>query len=136
MAGQWWLPELPNEQKTGTLKYSDEDGFTLTIPFGNLCDLPRSFGVGDRPKRLPLLLGILINGKNVTLVDVLITNMNLHFPGGRSEEYKCLLGFIGSIESESNPHVEKLQVKFSHLRDWIGWQPEAILKGDEQTLIS
>jgi ApeA N-terminal domain 1 len=137
LAGQWWLPESPNERKTGLLKYSDEDGFTLKIPFGNLGNLPRSIKVGDQPKSVPILLGILINGKTVTLVDVLMTNMNLNFPGGGSEEYKCLFGFIGSIESESNPQIDKLQVKLSHLRDWIGWHPsEATLVEDNQTFVS
>ena len=134
LAGQWWLPESPNERKIGLLKYSDEEGFTLKIPFGNLGNLPHSTEVG---KRVPILLGILINGKNVTLVDSVMTNMKLNFPGAASEEYKSLLGFIGSIESESNPQIKQLQVNFSHLRDWVGLRSgKTEVVKDNETVIS
>jgi ApeA N-terminal domain 1 len=120
LAGEWWLPESPDTRIIGVLKYSDEDGFKLEIPFGTLGAIPRSINVCNPIKRLPIVLGVLVNGKTVTLVDVLMTSMNLKFPGVGSEEYKSLLGFIGDIESVANPQIERIEVTFLHFRDWVG----------------
>lgn len=37
-AGEWWLPEAPEEKVIGLLTYAEADGFRLRIPFGCLGD--------------------------------------------------------------------------------------------------
>jgi ApeA N-terminal domain 1 len=122
-AGAWWLPESPNTQVMGLLGYSDEDGFRLEIPLGFLGEKAHFASKFNQSKNLPIVYGLLRNGKTITLFDVWMTNMSLNLPGAGTEEYKCLLGFIGDIESVANPRIDQVQFNYLHLRDWVEWHP-------------
>jgi hypothetical protein len=115
--GKWWLPEFPSTRVTGTLTYSDEDGFHLEIPLGFLGEMAHFINC-NQIRRESIIHGILSSGKTVTLVDATRTNMTLNSPGATREEYKSSLGFVGNIESIANPQIAQLQVTYSHLRDW------------------
>jgi hypothetical protein len=118
-AGQWWLPRAPEEVVVGLLKYSDAEGFRLSIPFGHLG------GMGEMARRLkelrpiPLVHGLLRDGRYVTLTDVIMTGMIMNMPGAASEVYYSSLGFIGDSVLEELPLVDRASVTYSHLRDWV-----------------
>ncbi len=118
-SGLWWLPEEADEQVVGLLKYSDAEGFALSIPFGHLGGFKHMAGRINRTERTPVVHGTLRSGKRVTLVDLLMTNMQLNMPGAGREEYYAGLGFLGSIQAEVNPRVDTARFKFTHLRDWV-----------------
>lgn len=122
-AGLWWLPDSPDEQVVGLLKYSPADGFTLSIPFGNLGGMKHMVARANKTEDTPLVQGVLRNGKHVTLSRVLMTNMTLNMPGAGSEEYYAGLGLIGSAPVEPSPSLEHARLSFTHLRDWIVAHP-------------
>lgn len=103
LAGLWWLPEVPGERVVGLVKYSAADGFRLQIPFGCLGEIHHLADRVNQSGRVPLAHGILRNGKTVTLVDCLMTNMTMSMPGSASEEYRALRGFIGDSTCGDNP---------------------------------
>jgi hypothetical protein len=107
----------------GLLKYSEEDGFSLEIPFGFLGEMTHFVNRVNQSERAPIVHGILRNGKTATLVDAAMTGMSMNFPGAGREEHISLLGFISDTESVANPLVDRLQVTYSHLRDWVVWHP-------------
>jgi ApeA N-terminal domain 1/Helix-turn-helix of DDE superfamily endonuclease len=120
-AGEWWLPEYPDARVIGLLRYSDEDGFRLEIPVGCLGEMTHFFNRPNQSRSEPVVHGKLRNGKTVTLVDVMRTAMNLSSQGAGKEEYSSQQGFIGDIESEANPLIDRLHLTYSHLRDWVVW---------------
>lgn len=122
-AGLWWLPEAPDTRIVGLVKYSDGEGFRLQIPFGFLGEMSHFVGRVNESEQAPIVHGLLRNGKTVTLVDAVMTNMNMSFPGAGSEEHKALRGFIGGVACTANPRVDRVRLSYSHLRDWVVWHP-------------
>jgi hypothetical protein len=122
-SGLWWLPDAPGEQVVGLLKYSDGDGFTLSIPFGHLGGMKHMAGRVNRTESTPLVYGVLQTGKHVTLVDLLMTHMTMNMPGAGSEEYYAGLGFVGSVQAQPNPELNRARLAFTYLRDWVVEHP-------------
>ena len=119
-SGLFRLPETPDEQVVGLLHYSPGDGFTLSVPFGHLGGMKHMAARVNKSETTPVVHGVLRNGKQVTLVNLLMTNMTLNMPGAGSEEYYAGLGFVGgSVEAETNPEADRVRLSFTHLRDWV-----------------
>lgn len=118
-SGVWWLPDTRDEQVIGLLRYSAADGFALSVPFGHLGGMKKMAARVNRSESTPVVHGLLGNGKHVTLVNLLMTNMTLNMPGAGSEEYYAGLGFIGSVDAGTNPEADRVRLAFTHLRDWV-----------------
>jgi len=118
-AGQWWLPGAPDEIVVGLLKYSDEEGFRLSIPFGHLGGMGEMARCLKDLSPIPLAHGLLRDGKYVTLAGVMLTGMTMNMPGAASEVYRSSLGFIGDSVLEGLPLVDRASITYSHLRDWV-----------------
>jgi len=124
-AGLWWLPDTPDEQVVGLLRYSDADGFELSIPFGHLGGMKHMVARVNESESTAVVRGVLRNGKHVTLENVLMTNMTVSIPGAGSEEYYAGLGFVGELEAGAIPAVDRVRLAFTHLRDWVVDHPSA-----------
>jgi hypothetical protein len=122
-AGLWWLPDDPTEQVVGLLRFSAADGFRLSIPFGNLGGLKNMAARVNHPEPASLVHGVLRNGKHVTLTNVLMTNMTMSMPGASTEEYYSNAGLVGVEQPAANPEVERIKLRYTHLRDWVGNHP-------------
>jgi Fe-S-cluster formation regulator IscX/YfhJ len=122
-AGVWWLPGQEEQKIVGILRFDPADGFRLEIPFGGLGELDDFAGRINTSVRTPLVHGLLRNGKSVTLVNAVMTNSSINFPGGRREEHRALRGFIGQSLCDENPTVDRLRIRYSHLRDWVVVHP-------------
>ncbi len=123
-SGIWWLPDSPDMQSVGILRYSDADGFNLSIPFGHIGGMKNMADRINQAESTPLVFGMLRNGKHVVLFDLLMTNMTINMPGAGSEEYYASLGFVGPQEAiAADPHIKKARMAFTHLRDWIQTHP-------------
>lgn len=91
-SGIWWLPDNPEHQVAGTLKYSHGDRFTLTL-IGNLFAL-------NTPQDDPIVLFGSFEGKQITLFNCFQTQSNLSWAtyGHTQETYACFGAFIGLHE--------------------------------------
>lgn len=116
-AGLWWLPGTPDEQVVGLLAFSPSEGFTLSIPFGHLGGFRRMMARVNHSENTPLIHGVLRNGKQVTLVNALLTNMTMNMPGAGSEEYYAGLGLVSGDETGPNPKLDRARLAFTYLRD-------------------
>jgi len=123
IAGLWSLPEAPDRQIVGHVKYSQENGFDLKIPFGHLRNADEFLRRMNHDTRIPLIKGTLRNGKRMTLVDCLLTNTSMSIPGGITEEYWAPLGFTGDLSCGADPLVDSATISYSHLRDWVARHP-------------
>jgi hypothetical protein len=110
--GYWWIPSNPEIQVAGVLKFTPEEGINLNL-IGTLDERARS-GVQS-----PLILGILENGKQVTLYRNTLSLISLPFPGFFSEKYTSEIGFVGYNFTQLSEMVfDKAVVDYSYLRDW------------------
>lgn len=123
MSGLWWLPEMPEDQIVGLLAFFPETGFALSIPFGHLGGKTQAIAQFNGSKVIPIVYGMLCNGKKVTIVDVLLKNMEVYIPGAGNEEYSSSLGFIGEKHVETNFYLDRAKISFTYLRDWVVEHP-------------
>lgn len=118
-AGQWWLPELPDLQVVGLLSYSPADGFRLSIPFGFLGDQEFLEPSSSSKRSKAVVQGVLRDGRLVALVNCLVVSTSQNMPGTGHEELHSNLGFVGRTSAAANPVVDRIEVKYDHLRDWV-----------------
>lgn len=112
--GLWWLPDKPDDRIPGTLKFDPIDGAILNL-MGSLKDL-EDFTNVVRPA---LILGLLSNGKAVTLRDCLDAGSTISFPGIPMSSFYVEMVFIGShFEDSKDVEFEKLSVEYLHLDEW------------------
>lgn len=127
-AGIWWEAESDERDTVGILRFEPADGFRLEIPFGGTGELDDFADRVNASARTPLIHGFLRNGKYVTLPDAVMTDWSVNFPGGRREEHRSLLGFVGPVTCDANPTLDQLRVRYSHLRDWVVTHPTRMVQ--------
>jgi len=130
-SGVWWLPDSSNEKVVGLLRYSTTEGFSLTVPYGNLGGMKHWAARINQSENTPVALGVLQNGKHVTLLNLVMTNMTLIMPGAGSEKYHSSCGFVGATHVDSNLQTDKVRLAFTHLRDWVVNHPSALKRAVE-----
>jgi len=116
--GLWYLPSNPTERLTGT----------LTIEEDNVCKLKMAHnfnglsGVGVN--ELPIIHGILSNGKEVTLVNSIKTNERWGFPGFPVSVWTCSLAVIGGLYNEANDiAISEIKATYESLNLWLNKRP-------------
>ena len=122
-SGIWWLPGQEDRTVVGILRFDPSDGFRLEIPFGGIGELDDFVGRINTTGCTPLVHGVLRNGKSVTLSNAIMTDSSINFPGGRREQHRALRGFVGQSLCGENPTVDRLRIRYSHLRDWVVVHP-------------
>ncbi|MGL4503152.1 MAG: HEPN domain-containing protein [Planktothrix sp.] len=110
--GYWWLPSNPDNQVPGVIKFTAEEGIELSL-LGSLNESARS-GVQHS-----LIVGILENGKEITLYRNILIKIQIPHPGFFSQQYTAEIGFIGYNFTQSSEMLfYKAVVDYSYLRDW------------------
>ncbi|MGG0644739.1 HEPN domain-containing protein [Sporosarcina gallistercoris] len=116
--GIWYLPSNPNERLTATLTIDDDNTCKLKMAhnFGGLS----AMGVNE----LPIIHGVLSNGREVTLVNSLKTNEQWGFPGFPVSIWSCNLAIIGGLYREdSDILLSEIKATYEHLNLWLNKKP-------------
>lgn len=87
--GYWWVPGS-EDKVAGSLSYSPEEGVRLSL-VGTLRGFRDAF-VGSKE---PVILGHLVDGSPVTLLECLNAGGSFHFPGYATSEYWATWAFVG-----------------------------------------
>jgi len=122
-AGEWWLPDNPDDRVVGTLKYSADDGFRLSIPFGFVGGAGFDDVIVTASVQRPVVHGLLRDGRCATLLNSLRVDSTIHLPGAGREEIHASVGFVSRVEVAPNPEIDLVNVSYTHLRDWAVWHP-------------
>jgi hypothetical protein len=120
--GIWFLPSNPTERLSGTLIIDDDNGCELKMAhnFGGFS------GIGI--DNLPVIHGILSNGKKVTLIDSTKTNQQWAFPGFPVTILSCRLAVIGGFyQDEKDIIISEMKATYEHLNFWLNKNPFEII---------
>ncbi len=125
--GIWWLPDKAEEQISGTLKFSTNEGVILDL-IGYFND-PRSSG---GMQNFPIILGVTVDGKEITLTNCSETTNTTHIPGIQTSSFYSRLVFKGvHFEKLENIRFKNISVHYSHLDDWLGISGFSISDGSQ-----
>jgi len=109
--GFWFLPENKEEQIPGEISYSAEDGVTVKF-LGNFGDEKRHF---DK-NYYPLILGVLENGKEVTLIESSKRNSTVSYPGIPTMTLISSYALVGKhYETLDDITFQRVEARFNNL---------------------
>jgi hypothetical protein len=105
--GYWWVPGNESDKTAGTLSYNPTQGLTLKL-LGTLLDRSHF----HESEQLPLVLGYLIRGKEVSLFGCLLSHASEHFPGYATSGYDPSSVLFGwHFESEEHAKFDEVYVR-------------------------
>jgi hypothetical protein len=117
--GAWWLPSSPQHRVTGTVRFTQQDGVTLTL---------RGFLEADRGeqshgnfKKYPLILGETRDGQKVSLVDATESELVFRYPRRRSgtERFIATAAYLGAHFTDPQAaRFRKADICYSYLAQW------------------
>ena len=113
--GIWWLPDKPEKQISGTLRFAPTEGAVLEL-IGSFKD-PQ-----DMNKRLEpeIILGVSSNGKNITLHKCFETRSTLSFPGFQTSSFYANVVFVGvHFQKAEEIKFKNLSIHYLHLDEWV-----------------
>lgn len=111
IVGEWYLPDQPDRIASGRLLYDPEDGLFLET----ISDVPLLLGRGSAP----ILLGVAVDGRLVTLRDVDQLSERFSAPGGSSLRASVRTAFVGMhAETPEALRLHSVDARLSHLTDW------------------
>ncbi|HEV2864233.1 MAG TPA: HEPN domain-containing protein [Pyrinomonadaceae bacterium] len=128
-SGKWWLPSNPEHAVSGTLTFSNQDGAELRL-IGSL----EAFDTFNTElKTYPIILGLSVDGKLITLNGCMSADTRMTIPGFVSQAYRIDLCFIGGhISDESQLRFKRLELQYSRLPDWVFTSGFSITKYDNE----
>lgn len=112
--GIWWLPDKPEEQISGTLRFVAAEGAVLEL-IGSFKDLQ------DMNKILEpeIILGISSNGKNITLYKCFETNSTISIPGFLTSSFYVHVVYVGvHFRKAEEIKFKNLSIHYLHLDEW------------------
>ena len=108
--GIWWLPDEPEKQVSGTLRFTPNEGAIL--------DLIGSFK--DIKEINKIILGISSNGKNITLHKCFETKSNVSVPGLLTSSFCANEVFVGAhFQKSEDIKFRELSIRYSYLDEWV-----------------
>jgi len=113
--GIWWLPDKPERQISGTLRFTPAEGANLELigSFRSIEDINTIFAPG-------IILGESSNGKSITLNECIETNRTFSFPGSQTSSFYANKIFVGvHFQKEEDIQFKNFSVRFSHLDEWV-----------------
>jgi hypothetical protein len=124
--GVWWLPETPNIEVTGELRYSPGDGLLLELQ-GDLHALKDGRFYPPTSQDEPIIHGITVKGGAVSLLNSTVVSGSVNigeYIGIPEAVYHVSFAFFGfHVSCEEDLTFKKLSIRFSHLDDWMDQNP-------------
>lgn len=108
--GIWWLPNEPEKQISGILRFKPNEGATLDLieDFGNEIVEPE------------VILGVSSDGKNITLYKCFKTKSSFSIPGFQTSLFYATFVFIGAhFRRPEDIKFKSISVHYSHLDEWV-----------------
>ncbi len=112
--GYFWLPENPEEQLAGFLKFSQAEGVVLDL-----------FGYFDKyvnpySKESNIILGITFCGKKITLHNCFEHSRSMGMPGFASSSVSSINLFIGDhFKTVEDLCFSKLCISYKEINEWL-----------------
>jgi ApeA N-terminal domain 1 len=124
--GRWWLPDNPEKKIAGTLTFSPSTDISLEVldSFSTEEDqsVPAVIREGFESKTYKIILGVIENGKTVTLWQcqsrnsITVWGTPFEFESHRIE---ASVAFIGShFQDETQIMFQEAHVQYTYLSDW------------------
>lgn len=112
--GLWWLPEKPDNQVSGHLKYTPNNKIILDL-LGTLQDSPYT----NNSFEPLLILGVTSTGKYITLQDCFLTNTTLN--GGFVTSSLSVQRIFIEVHFETVEEIKfkSISVHYAHLDEWV-----------------
>ena len=105
------MPDQPDRIASGRLLYDPEEGLFLET----ISDVPLLLGPGSAP----ILLGVAVDGRLVTLRDVDQLSERFSAPGGSSLRASVRTAFVGMhAETPEALRLHSVDARLSHLTHW------------------
>lgn len=113
--GIWFLPEKPEGQICGILKFTPDDGAILDLigSFKDIAEINKMLS----PK---IILGISSNGKKITLYNCFENKSNFSFPGFQTCSFYVDIVFVGAhFQKTEDVRFKSLSIHYSNLDEWV-----------------
>lgn len=112
--GIWWLPDKPEKQVSGTLRFSPHEGAILDL-IGSFEDI-NDFRQILNPD---IILGVSSDGKNITLYKCFEITSKVSIPGLQTSSIIASVVFVGvHFKKTEDMKFESLSIHYSHLDEW------------------
>lgn len=113
--GIWFLPNAESDEISGKVSYSQDQGIFLDL-IGRFGDSKSKFSEPD----CYIILGVLQNGKKVTLVNTSVTQSRYSFPGFPTVKYICMYMFIGGhFYNKEDLKFNEIAIEYHNLYEWM-----------------
>ena len=107
--GIWWLPDKPEKQVSGTLRFTPNEGAILDL-IGSFKDTKEI----NKMLELEIILGISSNGKNITLHKCFETKSNVSVPGLLTSSFYANEVFVGAhFQKSEDIKFRELSIRYS-----------------------
>ncbi len=110
LVGEWWEPGHEDRPASGRLTFDPDDGLRLET-VSDLPPYPRD--------TTPIMLGVTVDGRLVTLRDVMVTSSDYNSRGGTLAKAVVSMAFVGMhADTVEELQLWNVQARLSHLNDW------------------
>lgn len=115
LKGYFYLPENPNEQIAGILKFNQGEGIILDL-FGQFSNFNNPSSTENN-----IVLGLSSDGKKITLLNCYIHSKHMSFPGLPMSELSVMYLFIGHHFRYPNDIVfDYCSIEYLDFNLWLG----------------
>jgi hypothetical protein len=110
LVGEWFEPGKEDQRASGRLLFDPDHGLNLET-VSDLPLFPRD--------TIPIMLGVTVDGRLVTLRDVMLQTSTYNSLGGTLAKAHVRMAFVGMHASNlSELRLWNVQARLSHLNDW------------------
>jgi hypothetical protein len=110
LIGEWFEPDRPDNPASGRLRFDPVDGLT----FETVSDAPMM-----RTEQIPIMLGVTVDGRWVTLRNVTAGSWNYNPRGGTLATSRVGVAFVGMHATTLDElRLWNVDARLSHLNDW------------------
>ena len=105
--GEWWLPVAPDRRLSGELSFNQADGAVLETT-GHL--IPIAGGINE-VRGSPSVHGLARNGKSISLLGCIVSNIGLNYPGLPSQSLRSEYLLVGKhVDSLDGQWVDRARI--------------------------
>ncbi len=115
--GIWWLPDKPEKQVSGILKFTPEEGAILDL-IGSFKDIKNK----NKSEILEpeIILGVSSKGEFITLNKCVETMSSISFPGFQASSFYANLVFIGAhFQKLEDIKFKSISAHYLYLDEWV-----------------